>query len=82
MPLTPAIPCEGSPRPIDVSAVSYVENVDDPLPGVDVVDDAVRGAAGAVAADQRAEQRLAHLVRLVGQRAGAELEHRCGNGLG
>ena len=35
------------------------------------------GAAGAVAADQGTEQRLAHLVRLLGQRTGAELQH-CG----
>jgi hypothetical protein len=31
----------------------------------------------AVAADQGTERRLAHLVRLLGQRTGAELQH-CG----
>lgn len=70
-------PGRRSPPPVDVSAVSYVEHANDPPVVVDAVDDAVGGAAGAVAADQGTEQRLAHLVRLLGQRTGAELQH-CG----
>jgi hypothetical protein len=49
---------------------------------VDRADDPVGAAPGAMASGERAEQRLTDLVRVGSEGAFAELQHRCGDGLG
>ena len=62
---------------VDVPAVDDVEDVDGARGLVDAVHDPVSAAPGAVAADERSEQRLAHAFRVDCQRGLAEFQH-CG----
>ena len=56
-------------------AVIDVEDVHGAAVLIDAVDDPVRAAPGAMAARQRAEQRLADAVRAHRERHGTELQH-------
>lgn len=68
--------------PIHLRPMINVEDVDGAGSLIDPIDDAVGTASGSVASGERAEQSLAHPVRIGGQRLIAELQGRSSNRFG